>query len=64
MQVARNGPLTVGLQVEPPPGYSGRGARQMWEDLPSCSSFAFSYSPSGAPVGEPACYSARTCLQI
>ena len=58
--MARSGPLTAGAQVQPPPGFFQRGPQRMWQDVPSCSSFAFSYSPSGGPVG--AAPSALACV--
>jgi hypothetical protein len=60
-QVARSGPLTAGAQLQPPPGFFARGPLRMWADMPACSSFALSYSPSGGPVGAPTHLSTLAC---
>lgn len=54
MKVARDGPLTAGLQLREPE-FSGalqKDGHQLWREVQSKLSYAVAYSPAGPAIGE------------
>ena len=55
VKVARDGPLTVGLQLRDPQfsGVLSKKGHQVWREIQSKMSYAVAYSPAGPAVGKP-----------
>ena len=55
VKVARDGPLTAGLQLREPEfsGVLQKGGHQLWREVQSKLSYAVAYSPAGPAIGEP-----------
>ena len=55
MKVARDGPLTAGMQLREPE-FSGalqKDGHQLWREVQSKLSYAVAYSPAGPAIGKP-----------